>query len=64
MIPKKVFPEAWSCEASRRLNQLLKTKLREFCYELHTMIEKEASTEDLDKKIEEQMIIVHRYGYF
>ena len=30
LMPKKCFPETFSCESSIRLNSMLKTKLREF----------------------------------
>ncbi len=30
VIPKKCFPESYSCESSRRMNQLLKSKVLYF----------------------------------
>ena len=60
VMPKKCFPESYSCESSRRLNQLLKTKLREFCFELLTMLDSGASDEELRGKISSQMEVVYR----
>ena len=34
IVPKSVFPETKSCVASRRMNQFLKNKLRQYCSEL------------------------------
>ena len=30
LLPKKCFPETFSCESSSRLNNILKSKLREY----------------------------------
>ena len=47
MMPKKCFPESFSCESSSRLNGILKSKLREFAKELRTLIDGGAGDEDL-----------------
>ena len=36
LVPKEVYPEAWSSTASRKMNALLKAKLREFASVLRT----------------------------
>jgi bleomycin hydrolase len=54
-MPKKCFPESFSCESSGRLNFVLKSKLREYAKILRDMHENEADSVLLQKKIEEQM---------
>ena len=61
VVPKKCFPEAYSAENSRRMNDLLKTKLREFAFELRSMAENEAKgEEELREKVRLQMKVVYR----
>lgn len=43
-----------------RMNGLLKTKLREFSFELHTMIDAGASEQELQAKIHAQMVVIYR----
>ncbi|KAI3353901.1 hypothetical protein L3Q82_005108 [Scortum barcoo] len=38
VIPKKCFPESHSSEASRRMNDILNHKLREYCLRLRNMV--------------------------
>ena len=38
LMPKKCFPETFSCESSSRLNGILKSKLREFARNLRVSI--------------------------
>ena len=39
LMPKKCFPETYSCESSSRLNNILKSKLREYGRSLRERIE-------------------------
>ncbi|XP_054714125.1 bleomycin hydrolase-like [Uloborus diversus] len=51
VIPKKYFPETFSCESSGHLNSVLRTKVREYTKELNVMIQKGISDEKLEEKI-------------
>lgn len=55
LMPKKFFPETYSCEASLRMNIALRSKLREYAKTLQTFIAESASTNFLKNKIDEQM---------
>ena len=55
MMPKKCFPESFSCESSSRLNGILKSKLREFAKELRTLIDGGAGDEALKTAIKTMM---------
>lgn len=56
VMPKKHFPETFSCEASLRMNMALKSKLREYARILRVIItEDKASNEAINSKIIEQM---------
>ena len=60
VIPKKCYPETFSNESSRQMNNMLKSKMREFSYDLFNATKKEASDEDIAKMIQDQMKIIHR----
>ena len=47
LMPKKCFPETYSCESSSRLNGILKSKLREYARDLRQEIESGASEEQV-----------------
>lgn len=47
LMPKKCFPETFSCESSSRLNGILKSKLREYARDLRREIDGGASEEQL-----------------
>lgn len=55
LMPKKCFPESFSCESSRHMNDILKSKLREYSQELHEMVKSSKGDNDIKKKIEVQM---------
>ncbi|XP_059488044.1 bleomycin hydrolase [Neocloeon triangulifer] len=57
LVPKKCFPESFSCESSIRLNSVLKSKLREFAKELRNLVE---AGEDPLPTIKKQMKFVYR----
>ncbi|XP_023665373.1 bleomycin hydrolase [Paramormyrops kingsleyae] len=62
VIPKKCFPESHSSEASRRMNDILNHKLREYCLRLRDMVANSYTKADLseamDTMIEEVFRIV------
>uniref|UniRef100_UPI003AAF82B1 bleomycin hydrolase-like n=1 Tax=Centroberyx gerrardi TaxID=166262 RepID=UPI003AAF82B1 len=57
VIPKKCFPESHSSEASRRMNDILNHKLREYCLRLRNMVASDSTKAELsdamDTMIEE-----------
>lgn len=56
VMPKKYFPETFSCESSLRMNVALRSKLREYARILRVMIaEDKATNEAINSKIIEQM---------
>lgn len=59
VMPKKYFPETYSCEASLRMNVALRSKLREYAQILRTLIADGASTEMIKNKMNEQMSEVY-----
>ncbi|GLH10551.1 Bleomycin hydrolase [Gryllus bimaculatus] len=60
LVPKKCFPESYSCESSMRMNAVLKSKLREYTKVLRDLISEGARDVDLHSKIEQQMAEVYR----
>jgi bleomycin hydrolase len=62
IVPKKAYPETQSCVASRRMNQFLKNKLRQYGCELRKMYEanKSISEDDLRQKKFEYMNEYHK----
>ncbi|XP_043574363.1 bleomycin hydrolase [Chiloscyllium plagiosum] len=63
VMPKKCFPESYSSEASKAMNDVLNHKLREYCYRLRKMVKNGSSDEELsaekDNMIEEVFRIVN-----
>lgn len=55
LMPKKCFPESYSCEASLRLNAVLKSKLREYTKVLRDLVAKGVSEDEIRTKLNEQM---------
>ncbi|KAL1502792.1 hypothetical protein ABEB36_007888 [Hypothenemus hampei] len=60
LMPKKNFPESYSCEASARMNQVLKSKLREYAKAIRDLIQKGGSDGDVQSLIQEQMNNIYR----
>ncbi|KAL3271258.1 hypothetical protein HHI36_021749 [Cryptolaemus montrouzieri] len=60
LMPKKCFPETFSCEMSLKMNRLLRSKLREYSKTLRDMVEKGETPENIQKKIKEQMEVIYR----
>ncbi|CAI6350627.1 unnamed protein product [Macrosiphum euphorbiae] len=50
LMPKKNFPEAFSCEASDTLNVILHSKLREFAIILHKLVSNNATDNEMRLK--------------
>ncbi len=55
VMPKKYFPETYSCEASQRMNIALRSKLREYAKILRDLIAVGSSKDVIRNKIGEQM---------
>lgn len=55
LMPKKCFPESYSCEASARMNAVIKSKLREYAKHLHLMVNDGASDDDVQAQIKLHM---------
>ena len=64
VMPKKCFPETWSCESSMRMNSILKSKLREFAHDIHKHIDAGNDDESVKALIRGQMTIIFRYDKF
>ncbi|XP_015176808.1 PREDICTED: bleomycin hydrolase [Polistes dominula] len=60
LVPKPCFPESYSCEASVRMNSLLKSKLREYSKVLRGLVANGASDKELEDQIMKQMIVIYR----
>ncbi|XP_019401328.1 PREDICTED: bleomycin hydrolase isoform X1 [Crocodylus porosus] len=62
VIPKKCFPESYTTEASRRMNETLNHKMREYCLRLRNMVASDSTKGELaaamDTMIEEVFRIV------
>ena len=63
VIPKKCFPETFSNESSRQMNNILKSKMREFAHDLYNATKKEASETEIKAMIKSQMDVIYRYGF-
>ena len=61
VIPKKCYPETWSCESSMRMNSILKSKLREFAHDIHKHIDAGNDDASVKSLIREQMSTIYRY---
>ncbi|CAH0549297.1 unnamed protein product [Brassicogethes aeneus] len=60
LMPKKNFPESFSCESSMRMNAILKSKLREYAKILRELVCKGGSDADVNALIKEQMSNIYR----
>jgi len=60
VMPKQCFPDTVSCESSRNMNRILKSKLREFAKELYSAVSNHESDEDVQKRIKAHMSTVFR----
>ena len=55
VMPKKCFPESFSCESSARMNAILKSKLREYAKQIRDMFSANASDADIQLQVDAQM---------
>ncbi|XP_017852552.1 bleomycin hydrolase isoform X2 [Drosophila busckii] len=60
LMPKKCFPESFSCESSLRMNAILKSKLREYARHLRVLLDSQPSEEAINAKIQEQMAEIYK----
>ena len=60
LMPKKWFPETYSCEASVRMNAVLKSKLREYSKILRDLMETNPSDDEVNKQIDMMMGEVYK----
>ncbi|XP_050552921.1 bleomycin hydrolase isoform X2 [Spodoptera frugiperda] len=59
VIPKKCFAESFSSRRSLHMNALIKTKLREYAKELRDKVAANASDEDIQCTIQQQMAVIY-----
>ncbi|XP_053667880.1 bleomycin hydrolase [Anopheles marshallii] len=55
LMPKKCFPESYSCEASTRMNSVVKSKLREYAKDLRKLIDNGATDDEVKDRVKKQM---------
>ncbi|XP_034655565.1 bleomycin hydrolase isoform X2 [Drosophila subobscura] len=60
LMPKKCFPESFSCESSLRMNAILKSKLREYTRHLRVLMDQQPTEEEITAKIQEQMSEIYK----
>nr|XP_006820124.1 PREDICTED: bleomycin hydrolase-like [Saccoglossus kowalevskii] len=60
VIPKKCFPEAHNAEATRRMNVMLRCKLREYALRLRLLIKDGRSEQDVQSEIDRAMTEIYR----
>uniref|UniRef100_A0A0B8RSF0 Bleomycin hydrolase n=1 Tax=Philothamnus irregularis TaxID=1899461 RepID=A0A0B8RSF0_9SAUR len=60
IVPKKVFPESSTSETSRRMNDILNNKMREYCLRLRNMVETGCSKEELSAAVDTMIEEVFR----
>jgi len=60
VMPKKCYPETFSNESSRQMNNMLKSKMREFSYALYNATKNDATDEAIKTMINDQMKIIYR----
>ncbi|XP_022093286.1 bleomycin hydrolase-like isoform X2 [Acanthaster planci] len=60
LVPKKCFPESHTSNASRRMNLILKTKVRGYAKELQSMVKRNATDAEIYKEINKMVGEVYR----
>jgi len=60
VMPKKCYPDTWTCENSRRLGLILNNKMREYCVLLRAMVSKGLGDADISTEIERMMEEIYR----
>ncbi|XP_069471358.1 bleomycin hydrolase [Ambystoma mexicanum] len=52
VIPKRCFPESHSSEATRRMNDILNHKMREYCLRLRNMVSSGSTKDELSEAVD------------
>lgn len=60
VIPKKCFPESHTSEATRRMNDVLNHKMREYCLRLRNMISSSSTKEEISVALDTMIEEVYR----
>ena len=60
VMPKQCFPDTISCESSRHMNTILKSKLREFAHDLYLAVSTEEDENQISSRIKDQMKTIFR----
>ncbi|KAI4556799.1 hypothetical protein MJG53_021031 [Ovis ammon polii x Ovis aries] len=60
VIPKKCFPETYTTEATRRMNDILNHKMREFCIRLRNLVHSGATKEEISATQDSMMEEIFR----
>ena len=60
VMPKDCFPETVSCENTRNMNRIVKSKLREYAHELFEAVQRGESDDVINGMIKNQMKTVYR----
>jgi bleomycin hydrolase len=60
VVPKKIFPDSWTCENTVRVRGILNNKMREFCRVLRGMVAKGSSDADINAEKERMMEEMYR----
>ncbi|KAB0791799.1 hypothetical protein PPYR_03599 [Photinus pyralis] len=60
VMPKCKFPESFSCDSSLKMNQILRSKLREYAREINELVCRDGSDADVQSLIQQQMSTIFR----
>ncbi|XP_069617267.1 bleomycin hydrolase [Ranitomeya imitator] len=60
VIPKKCFPESHTSEATRRMNDILNHKMREYCLRLRNMVSSGCTEEEISAALDTMIEEVYR----
>ncbi|XP_063812025.1 bleomycin hydrolase isoform X2 [Pseudophryne corroboree] len=60
VIPKKSFPESHTSEATRRMNDILNHKMREYCLRLRNMLSSSCTKEEISTALDTMIEEVYR----
>ncbi|XP_077150387.1 bleomycin hydrolase [Ranitomeya variabilis] len=60
VIPKKCFPESHTSEATRRMNDILNHKMREYCLRLRNMVSSGCTKEEISVALDTMIEEVYR----
>ncbi|XP_040194502.1 bleomycin hydrolase [Rana temporaria] len=60
VIPKKCFPESHTSEATRRMNDILNHKMREYCLRLRNMVSSSSTKEEISAALDTMIEEVYR----